>query len=175
MKKSWLALPLSTALLFGSAVPTGTFLDNLTQSEAHAAKKKYYFKNNVAKITDVKIKITKVKVLKPGQGKNYSDNKVMAFYYTTTNLTGKTNITPAAAWTAIFDAYQSTSSYTANLDMFGTIDSKYTNSQYYSIKKGKSLKGVVSYELINNKSVTLKAHKGYDGNYLGKKTYKVKF
>lgn len=169
MKKLLLAGAVTATLIFGATSPA-------LQSEpvtAHATSK-YYFKNNVAKLTDVKIKITKKKIIKPGQkGNEYGDKKIIAFWYTTTNLSGK-SISPLAAWSAVFDAYQSNSSYTQRLSVFNTPDRKHYDTQFAKIKKGKSLGNSISYELINNKPVTLKATKGYDGTYLGKKVYKVK-
>ena len=174
MKKAWLAIPLSAALLLGSIVPTGTALDSATQNEASAATKKYYFKNNVAKLDDVKVKITKKKIIKPGQkGNEYGDKPIIAFWYTTTNLSNK-DISPLSAWIAIFSASQSTTNYTAKLNLGGAPSDAHSTSQFYDIKKGKSLKSSVSYELVSNKPVPLKAHKGIGGKYLGKKVYKVK-
>lgn len=169
MKKLLLAGSMAATLIFSATSPVATN-EPVT---AHAASK-YYFKNNVAKLTDVKIKITKVKIIKPGQkGNEYGKKKIIAFWYTTTNLSGK-SMSPIAAWSAVFNAYQSTSSYTQRLSAFNTPDRKHYDTQFAKIKKGKSLSNSISYELINSKPVTLKAHKGIGGAYLGKKVYKVK-
>lgn len=176
MKKTWLALPFSAALLFGSAVPTGTQLDNVTQSEAHAAKKKYYFKDNVAKLQDVKIVITKTKVIKVGQkGNEYGDKPIIAFWYKTTNITGK-SIDPITAWLVVFDAYQDNNkNYLNKLDVSGAPDEKYYDTQLKKIKKGGTVTNAIAYELSDKKTpVTLVATKGYDGVVLGKKKYRVK-
>jgi len=176
MKKAWLVLPLSAALLFGSAVPTGTQLDNVTQSEAHAAKKKYYFKDNVAKLQDVKIVITKTKVIKVGQkGNEYGDKPVFAIWFKTKNLSNK-NITPVDAWIAVFDGYQDNNkNMLKELNLGAAPDDNLLDNGFAKIKKNGVVKYAVAFELTDLKTpVKLVAKKGYDGTVLGSKTYKVK-
>lgn len=173
MKKRLLAIPLAFGLAFGVVTP-------IVQDEpvpAHAANK-YYFKNNVAKLTDVKIKITKVKFITTKQAFQYDCfSPLVLFEYQVTNLTGKSSVTPVDAWYAVFEVYQDNKNkYMNELVAQGQPYRKYDKTYRRTLKKGRTVKNAIIYELSDTKTpVLLKAYKGYDGTYLGKKTYKVKF
>ena len=143
--------------------------------QANAATK-YQFKNNVATLTDIKITITKTKVIKPGKkGNEYGDKPIFAIWYKVKNITGK-NIDPTTAWIAVFEATQDTSkNYVNELNVVGNPDAKYYDTQLKRIKKGGTLANAIAYELKNTKTpVKLTAYKGIGGKKLGSKTYKIK-
>ena len=146
------------------------------QNDQVNAASKYTFKNNVANLTDIKITITKTKVIQPGKkGNEYGDKPIFAIWYKTKNKTGK-DIDPISAWIAVFKAYQDNNkNYVNELDMSGAPDERYYNTQLKRIKKGGTVTNAISYQLSDKKTpVKLVATKGYDEKKLGSKTYKIK-
>ena len=59
----------------------------------------YTFKNGKVTMTDIDLKITKYKVIPVGaEGNEHGDAPVIAFWYDTTNKSGKDLISPMSAW-----------------------------------------------------------------------------
>lgn len=168
MKKILLVASLVLAFIFTNTSP-------ITQNEPTLAQatSKYYFKNNVAKIKDVKVKITKVDFYTKEQALELDNfNPCIVFYYTTTNLTGNKAVTPIAAWDAIFKVQQGKS----EIWYGGNPSNTYAKTMFKTIKKGKSVKNAVIFTMDDATTpIVLRAYNGTVFDYLGKKTYKVKF
>lgn len=135
---------------------------------------KYYFDGTTANLQDVKIKITGVKFY---QGDETTNGKnVICFDYTITNKTDK-DVNALTGWQAVFNAYQDNKNTEGKLEvapMPSDTSDQILQEQDQSIKKGGSVQCRMAYELDSNKKpVVLKATKGYDGTFLGKKTFKL--
>lgn len=143
---------------------------------ASKATVNYSFSNGVATLEDIKIEITKEKVIPVGKkGNEYGEKPVLAFWYKVTNITGK-EIDPSTAWIAVFEAFQDTDANQVNQLDVGTLpDDKYLDSQSENIKKGKTAESAISYELDDLKTpVILKAFRGIGGEKLGEQTFEIK-
>ena len=135
---------------------------------------KYYFDGTTANLQDVKIKITGVKFY---QGDETTNGKnVICFDYTITNKSDK-DVNAITGWQDIFNAYQDNKNTEGRLEvapMPEDTSDQILQDQDQSIKKGGSVQCRMAYELDSNKKpVVLKATKGYDGTFLGKKTFKI--
>ena len=135
---------------------------------------KYYFDGTTANLQDVKIKITDVKFY---QGDETTNGKnVICFDYTITNKTDK-DVNALTGWQAVFNAYQDNKNTEGKLEvapMPSDTSDQILQNQDQSIKKGGSVHCRMAYELDSNKKpVILKATKGYDGTFLGKKAFKI--
>ncbi|MGW8114072.1 DUF5067 domain-containing protein [Caproicibacterium sp. NSD3] len=142
-----------------------------------APQAKYYFKDNVLVSEDVKIEIEKYKVIQPGEkGNEYGKKPVIAFWYKTTNLSGKEKITSMSAWIAMFKAIQDNDPNKVNTLEVGMLpDSQFSDSQMQEIKKDGTVEDAVAYELSDTTTpVTLKATKGIGGEKLGEQNYDLK-
>lgn len=178
--KKMLLLVIACILVIGLAGCGGN-KENKKESEevkttAEKKEPKYQFKNNVVEMEDISIKITKVKIIKVGEkGNEYGKKPVIAFWYKTTNKTDK-EIDPMTAWHAAFNAYQDNNPNAMNeINMTACPDERFIDSQMEVIKKNGTVENAVAYELDDLKTpVTLKAHKGYSGDFLGEKEYKIK-
>lgn len=142
-----------------------------TSQQTHG---KYYFDGTTANLQDVKIKITGVKFY---QGDETTNGKnVICFDYTITNKTDK-DVNALTGWQAVFNAYQDNKNTEGKLEvapMPSDTSDQILQEQDQSIKKGGSVQCRMAYELDSNKKpVVLKATKGYDGTFLGKKTFKL--
>lgn len=147
-----------------------------TESSSTPKTEKYYFKNDELKIRDLKIKITKSKVIPVGsKGNDYGEKPVLAIWYKTTNLSDK-EIDPSIAWMSSFEAYQDNNKDRENkLNVGGLPDDRFLDSQQDNIKKNGTVENAVSYELDDETTpVTLKATKGVAGEELGTKTFDIK-
>ncbi|USS93959.1 DUF5067 domain-containing protein (plasmid) [Fructilactobacillus ixorae] len=174
---------LSTVILASSIALVGCSSSNKDSKSSSKSqivsvpkKNNYYFKNNVAKLHDEKIEITKTKVINPGEeGNQYGDKPIIAFWYKTTNYTDK-KIDPISAWESVFEAYQDNNKNQENKLNVGMLpDEKYLDSQTQAIKKNGTVENAISYELSDTTTpVQLKASKGIDGKALGDQTYKLK-
>ena len=145
-----------------------------TNSSQQKTHKNYYFDGTTANTTDVKIKITNVKFYK---GDKTTHNKnLIAFEYTITNKTDK-DINAIDGWQAIFNAYQDNKNTEGKLEVGplpNNTSEKILHDQDQTIKKGGNVKCITTYELdSNSKPVVLKATKGYDKDFLGKKAFKI--
>lgn len=150
---------------------SSTSTKSSTTQQTHG---KYYFDGTTANLQDVKIKITGVKFY---QGDETTNGKnVICFDYTITNKTDK-DVNALTGWQAVFNAYQDNKNTEGKLEvapMPGDTSDQILQEQDQSIKKGGSVQCRMAYELDSNKkSVVLKATKGYDGTFLGKKVFKI--
>ena len=117
------------------------------------------FKNNILTTDDLKIEITKYKVIAPGKkGNEYGEKPVVAFWYKATNISGK-ELDPNNAWLMSFKAIQDNDPNSVNELNIGSLpDDKFLDTQSHEIKKGGTVENAVAYELSDTKTpVTLKA------------------
>ncbi|MGB2993557.1 MAG: DUF5067 domain-containing protein [Paenisporosarcina sp.] len=135
-----------------------------------------YFKDNEAKLVDIKINITETKVIKPGDpGNEYGEKPAFAIWYDTTNLSDK-DIDPMTAWIAVFTAIQDNNPNAINELNVGMLpDDSFLDSQMESIKKDGTVKNAIAYELDDLETpVTLVANQGISGDELGRQDFNVK-
>ncbi|OMC90116.1 DUF5067 domain-containing protein [Viridibacillus arenosi] len=135
-----------------------------------------YFKDNEAKLVDLKINITKTKVIPVGEkGNEYGDKPVIAIWYNTTNLSDK-DIDPTTAWSVVFTAIQDNNPNSINKIEVGSLpDDRFLDTQLETIKKNGTVENAIAYELDDLKTpVTLVANQGIGGEELGRQEYKVK-
>ncbi|MFD0897352.1 DUF5067 domain-containing protein [Loigolactobacillus binensis] len=165
---------LSSLMLGGVIAPLPTSMHNNDQVTVQAAKKKYYFKKDTAKLRDLKIKIDKVRFLSPSED-GTTDKNMVVFEYSITNLSNK-DIDAVTGWQAVFNAYQKNKDTEGKLEV-GSTPSEYQDAidvQTQKINKNGTVKCVTAYELADTKTpVVLKATKGFEGKKLGQKTYKI--
>lgn len=134
------------------------------------------FKNGVLTTSDVKIVITKHKIIPVGgKGNEYGDKPVIAFWYKITNLSGRK--TDPMEWIFVFSAYQDNNPNAENeLDVAGLPDDRFLDSQSENIKKGGTVENAVAYELDDvTTPVELVANDSLGfGDDLGRVTYELK-
>lgn len=136
---------------------------------------KYYFADNILVAEDVKIEITDWKVIPVGEtGNEYGDVPVIAFWYNTTNLSGK-DIDPVSAWLAMFTVIQDNDPDMVNELQVGSLpDTAFRETQMATIKKGGTIACACAYELSDTTTpVTLKGRKGMFGEDLGEQTFNI--
>ena len=139
----------------------------------------YTFKDGKVSMEDIDIKITKYKVIPVGEeGNEYGENSVIAFWYDTTNKSGKDIISPMSAWFAAFPEgpIQDNDKNKVNkLKVAGHPDKTLLNDQPATIKKDGTLAGAVAYELTDlTTPVKFTAYKGVGGIELGSQEFAVK-
>ena len=105
------------------------------------------FQNGVLTTPDLKIEITRYKVIKAGQkGNEYGEKPVIAFWYKTTNLSGD-KVDPTD-FIYNFKAYQDNNPNAENeLDVGSLPDDRFLDSQTENIKKGGTVENAMAYEL----------------------------
>lgn len=136
---------------------------------------KPYFKKNIAEMSDIKVEITNVKVIKVGEpGNEYGNKPVIAFWYIATNKTGK-EINSMDAWLSFFTAVQDNDPNRINeLQIAAHPDATLMPMQSDIIKKGGSVKGACAYTLDDDTTpVTLIAKRGYENYEIGRIDYKI--
>ena len=117
------------------------------------------FKDNIYKDKDIQIEITDYKVIPAGsEGNEYNDKPVIAFWYKTTNISGK-ETDAILAWLGVFEAVQDNDPNVVNeLDVASHPDETLLDNQMKKIKKGCTIENAVAYELNDTTTpVTLKA------------------
>jgi Domain of unknown function (DUF5067) len=132
------------------------------------------FKNGVLTTPELKIQITRYKVIKAGQkGNEYGEKPVIAFWYKTTNLSGA-KVDPTTGFLS-FNAYQDNNPNAENeLEVGSLPDDRFLDSQLENIKKGGTVENAVAYELDDlDTPVDLVATEGLD-EVIGKATYKLR-
>lgn len=131
------------------------------------------FADDVLTTSDLRIEITNYRVIKPGEkGNEYSDKPVMAFYYSTTNLSGA-DVDPTD-FIFNFEAYQDNNPDAVNSLEVGSLpDDRFLDSQTETIKKGGTVESAIAYELDDlTTPVDLVASEGF-GDELGRTTYQL--
>jgi len=150
--------------------------DSTEETEEGANNDEIYFKDNEAKIEDVKVKITETKVIPVGEkGNEYGEKPVFAIWYEATNLSDK-DIDPSTAWIAIFTAIQDNDPNSINeLEVGALPDESHLDSQMETIKKDGTVENSIAYELDDLETpVTLVATQGIGGEEIGREEYEIK-
>jgi hypothetical protein len=146
-----------------------------TTAAAAPTEDKPTFENGVLSTADLRIQITRYKVIKAGQkGNEYGKKPVIAFWYKTKNLSGA-KLDPMVAFIVGFKAYQDNNPNAENeLDVGSSPDDRFLDSQSENIKKGGTVANAVAYELDDLVTpVDLVAIEGLD-DVIGKATYKLR-
>ena len=131
------------------------------------------FENGVFTTPELKIEVTRHKVIKPGQkGNEYGDKPIIAIWYKTTNLAGD-DVTPMD-FIYHFSAYQDNNPNAENeLNVGAAPDDRFLDSQMENIKKGGTVEDAIAYELDDLETpVDLVATEGLD-EVIGKATYEL--
>lgn len=147
-----------------------------TEKTEKVDNKDVYFKDNEAKLEDVKVKITETKVIPVGEkGNEYGEKPVFAIWYEATNLSDK-DIDPISAWIAIFTAIQDNDPNMVNELEIGSLpDEAHLDTQMNTIKKDGTVANSIAYELDDLETpVTLVANQGLSGKELGRKDFEIK-
>lgn len=139
----------------------------------------YTFKDGKVSMEDIDLKITKYKVIPVGaEGNEYGDSPVIAFWYDTTNKSGKDIIDPMSSWFASFPegAIQDNDKNKVNkLEVAMHPDKNLVKDQMSKIKKDGTLSGAIAYKLTDlTTPVKLTAYKGIGGIELGSQEFAVK-
>lgn len=131
------------------------------------------FENGILTTPEVKIEITRYKVIKAGQkGNEYGEKPVIAFWYKITNISGD-DIDPLA-FIFNFEAYQDNNPNAENTLEVGMLpDDRFLDSQSETIKKGGTVENAIAYELDDLVTpVDLVAIEGLDEE-IGRATYEL--
>jgi hypothetical protein len=156
------------------ADPTGPSSDTSAEETEPGEDTDPTFENDVLTTSDLRIEITSHKVIKPGdKGNEYSDKAVIAFYYSTTNLSGA-DVDPMS-FLFNFEAYQDNNPDAVNSLEVGSLpDERFLESQSETIKKGGTVESAIAYELDDlTTPVDLVATEGM-GEELGRATFRLR-
>lgn len=141
------------------------------ETKTEKAAPVYGFKNNIINMDGVKVKITKMQIVKPSDADHKSR---LVLYYDITNKTGK-DVSPLT-FTALIDAYQDTDPNQENkLDVGPSLnkDQTLTDKQDEKIKKGKTAQGSITFDLDSTTTpVVLEATTGA-GKKIGKEKINI--
>jgi len=137
------------------------------------AKSSLYFKNNVLKMRDVKIAITKTKVIPIGQkGNEYGKKPVFAIWFNMTNYTNK-KISPTDV-VLLIKATQETNNSTHELEVASLPDDKFLDTQTDTIKKNGTVPNAVAWEISDSKKpIKLTATTTDSDKEIGHQIYKI--
>lgn len=160
----------------GTSAPTQTFAPSAGDgADASPNNQGPTFQNGVLTTSDLRLRITRYKVIGVGQkGNEYGKKPVIAFWYTTTNLSGD-KVDPTGAWILNLNAYQDNNPNAENeLEVGSLPDDRFLDSQSENIKKGGTVKNAVAYELDDRHTpVDLVATQNLD-EVIGKAEYKLR-
>ncbi|SEP94141.1 protein of unknown function [Lachnospiraceae bacterium NE2001] len=147
-----------------------------TEAENETTKVEAKFENNVVVLDDYTIEILEYKIIQPGEeGNKYGKDPVIAFWYNTTNTSGK-DINPSTAWIYIMTAVQDNDPNMVNELNVGLLpDDSFGDSQLATIKEGGTVENAVAYNLTDLETpVVLTAKDGLLGKEIGSQTFEVK-
>ena len=160
----------STILEKPNAESTTSEVEPSTVESAISEAAEYYFDGKNVEIRDLKMEITDVKVIQPGEpGNEYSEKPVIAFWYNTTNKTDK-DLNASMAWLVVFTAIQDNDPNIVNeLKVGSAPDEQFLHTQSSTIKNGGTIANAFSYELTDSTTpVTLSATQGIGGPEIGR-------
>lgn len=164
-----------TASSASSSAVSGSDSSSPTSTSSESTQAESSFKAGVLTTPDVRIKITKHRVIPVGKkGNEYGTKPVLAFWYTTTNISGK-KVDPSEFILAI-TAYQDNNPNAENRLEVGSLpDDRFLESQMETIKKGGTVENAIAYELDDLKTpVDLVASNDLGMSEIGKVTYQLK-
>ena len=133
------------------------------------------FRNGVLTTPEMIITITDHKIIPVGKkGNEYGSKPVIAFWYTTTNLTDK-KVSPMD-WIFALTAYQDNNPNAENKLGVGSLpDDRYLDNQTANIKKGGTLASAIAYEVDDlTTPVDLVAADLFGTTEIGRMTYNLK-
>jgi hypothetical protein len=133
------------------------------------------FKDGVLTTPNMKIEITKHKIIPVGKkGNEYGSKPVIAFWYKTTNL-GDEKVNPTDL-IMVMSAFQDTNPNAENQLEVGSLpDDKFLDTQLENIKKGGTVESAIAYELDDLKTpVVLVASDDLGASEIGRVTYDLK-
>ena len=146
------------------------------QEEAPNEESPYYFRDFEVVTKDYTMKITDWKIIEPGQeGNSYGNSPVIAFWYDTTNTSGK-EIDPMSAWIYIMTAVQDNDPNLVNkLEVASLPDDRFLDSQMAKIKAGGTVENAMAYTLTDTETpVELTAKADMFGSDLGTQVFEIK-
>ena len=149
--------------------------DTTTETE-ETDKVEAKFENNTIVTDDYTIEILDYKVIQPGEeGNKYGSDPVIAFWYNTTNTSGK-EIDPNSAWIYIMKAVQDNDPNMVNELNVGMLpDDSFLDTQMNTIKEGGTVENAVSYNLKDTETpVELTATNGMLGKEIGSQVFEIK-
>lgn len=136
---------------------------------------KVQFNNNTLVLDQAVLKIKDTFLINYKESEN--GKKLLAFKYEVKSKDGDEQITPMNVWIASMEAVQDSENTENKLEVGATPNTgKFEDWDKHNndvIKKGKTAKGIITYELENDKQVTLKATKGTEAKKLGSKKIDV--
>ncbi|MBR1508398.1 MAG: DUF5067 domain-containing protein [Eubacterium sp.] len=147
-----------------------------TDSKEKSEKAEPSFEDGVIVTNDYTMTITDYKIIQPGEeGNKYGKSPVIAFWYDTTNTSGK-KVNPSTAWIYIMEVVQDNDSNAVNKLSVGMLpDDQFTSTQLQDIKEGGTVANAVAYELTDDSTpVTLIAKNGMLGKEIGQQTFEIK-
>ncbi len=133
------------------------------------------FEDNIIITKDFTIEILEYKIIPAGEeGNKYNDSPVIAFWYNTTNTSGK-EINPSTAWIFTVTAIQDNDPNMVNkLNIASLPDSRFLDSQTAMIKAGGTVENAVAYTLSDlDTPVELIAKDGLLGDELGSNVFEI--
>jgi hypothetical protein len=146
----------------------------IQKTEKDASRGGASFEDGVLTTPELKIQITRHKIIEVGQkGNEYGNKPVIAFWYKTTNLTDA-DVSPMD-FLYYFTAYQDNNPNAENeIGVASLPDDRFLDTQTENIKKGGTVENAMAYELDDLVTpVDLVATEGLD-DVIGKATYKLK-
>lgn len=147
-----------------------------TSSTVSASSDEEYFADGVLQTEDFRIEITDYKVIMPGEeGNEYGDDPVIAFWYNTTNISGK-ETSAMTAWIMTFTAVQDNDPNKINdLSVALLPDSRFRESQSQTIKEGGTVENAMAYTLTDTTTPVVLTAKGniFLDDELGSQTFNL--
>lgn len=150
--------------------------DKQAASDSGAESTDSSFKDGTLTTPEMKIVITKHKVIPPGQkGNEYGKKPVIAFWYKVTNVSGQ-KTDPTTAWAFNMQVFQDNDPNSENKLEAGSLpDEKFLDTQMENIKKGGTVENAVAYELDDTKTPVVLVAGGMLGSEeIGRMTFAVK-
>lgn len=157
-------------ILLASLFLLGACGSNSSTKSNSVDENKPQFTNDTLVLDQAVLKIKDTFLIK----NNETGKKEIVFKYEVKNKTDDEAITPGNVWSAGVEVKQDENNTVTNLDTGMTIANggkykEWTDHNEDTIKKGKTVKGLSSYQLKNNNDVILNFTKGIGGKKLGSK------
>lgn len=164
-------------LIFASLLVLGACANNDSSKKDNVSvdENKVQFTKNTLVLDQAVLKIKDTFLVNDKESTN--GKKLLAFEYEVKSKDGNKDITPMNVWISSMNVFQDSENTESELEVGPTPNTgKFKSWDKHNtdvIKKGKVAKGIIAYELDNDKKVTLKATQGVGGKKLGSKTIDV--